>query len=94
VVLAIVFHCLGHSKNVYDDDDFTCSAPVVRVIQLQEAFLGELERLRGEQVRATQEIHVRLSALTVRREATERCVCIDVKNVQMKIKKTLKTLKT
>jgi len=21
VVLAIVFHCLGHSKNVYDDDD-------------------------------------------------------------------------
>ena len=51
----------------------------MRVIQLQEAFLGELERLRGEQVRATQEIHVRLSALTVRRQATERCVCIDVK---------------
>ena len=21
IVLAIVFHCLGHSKNVYDDDD-------------------------------------------------------------------------
>jgi len=21
VVLAIVFHCSGHSKNVYDDDD-------------------------------------------------------------------------
>jgi len=44
------------------------SAAFGGVFQLQEEFLQELERLRAEHVQTTQEMHLSLTALTVRRQ--------------------------